>query len=94
MKKFNKPKFGYKGYATAINGIANFQQEHYPSLIQTKDPNQYLSKLGGLIRHFLEISGIEYKKEKSYSAIDYNANLVQENWKQFKEYLKNSTKTV
>lgn len=87
MKRFHKPKFGYKGYATAINGIAKFQQDHYPSLIQTKDGNQYFSKLGGIIRSYLEQKGVEYKKEKNYHAVDYNANLVQENWNDFKQYL-------
>lgn len=91
MKSFHKRNFGYKGYATAINGIAKFQQEYHPSLIQVKDPNQYLSKLGGLIQDFLEKQEIEYMKKKSYSAIDYNANLVQDNWKQFKEYLNKLT---
>ena len=38
---------------------------------------------------FLKENNFEFKNGGSYSVMNYNANKVQDNWKKFKEWLKN-----
>jgi len=91
MKKFDKPKHGHKSYDSALNGVAVYQQKNHKELIFSKDGNQYFSKLGKLMIVFLKENDFDLKDNGSYSAIQYNANVVQENWAKFKEFLKNKS---
>lgn len=91
---FDRPSRGYGSYNSAINGVSKYVNTHHPKLIQVqnKDANKWFSQLAVLMQTFLESIEVKHKKKKSFSASDFNANLVQDNWKAFKEWLKDLDK--
>lgn len=89
MSRFKKPRFGHKSYHSAINGISKYINENHKELIpKVKDPNQYFSWLGRFIKMFLIEEDLAFKSGKKHSVVDYNANIVQDNFKLFKEWIK------
>ncbi|WP_439132399.1 hypothetical protein [Polaribacter sp.] len=86
--KFNKPSYGHKSYNSAYNGILNYIQDNHQDVIpKTKDVNQYFSKVNKLIRKFLKSKNLKVKDNGSSNSAHFNANVIQENWKEFKQYL-------
>jgi hypothetical protein len=86
--EFNKPSYGHKSYESALNGISSYVSSKHKDLIPTpKDWGQYKSKLAKLIKKFLKEQSLDYKASGKDSAVDYNANQVQDNFKEFKEWL-------
>ena len=75
---------------SSLVGIVNYQQKYYPELIVRVSGRGYYNKLSEIIRQFLKsLNNIPFKDEDTFTALYYNAGLVQDNWKQFKEFLTN-----
>lgn len=86
----NRPRTGYKSYKSAINGVSKYVQDHFSNCIEkTSSPPTFFKRLNLLMISFLKENNFEFKNGGSYSVMDYNANKVQDNWKEFKEWLKN-----
>lgn len=82
-----KPKFGYKGYKTAGNGISKYIVTNHKGLIEAKDGFQFFSLMNKLCIEFLKYNNLPHKDKGDFTSQDYNFNQVQENFKLFKQYL-------
>lgn len=83
-----KQKFGHKSRASALSGIAKYQQENHSNLITSiTDPNQYFSKLSTLMINFLKENNLKVYDNGRHTSRENNANEVQNNWKLFKLWL-------
>jgi hypothetical protein len=88
--KFNRHSYGHKSYHSSFNGILNYiQSNHSDSIPKTKDVNQYFSKVKKLMRRFLRERKLKIKDNNSDGAGDFNANVIQNNFDAFKEFLNN-----
>jgi len=87
--KFKRPHTGHKSQESAFNGVASFIQLKFPNVIEkTNDPNKLFSQIRKLMIKYLEFKGIDHKTKLSNIDGDYNANLIQNDFKSFIEYLK------
>lgn len=75
----------YKSKETGFNGILNYiYNNHSEILPKVKDPNQLFSFVKKLQREFLNELNVKYKRNKEHYK-------TQQNWNQFKQFLKNKT---
>ena len=76
------------------NGIANYFQLHYkhllPDIPHTKH-GTWLRFHNYMIKKFLIHKGITPRSGNKFSAVFNNARMVQDNWKEFREYIKDSS---
>lgn len=87
--KFNRPYTGHKSIESAFNGVASYIQLKHPEILtKTKDPNQLFSQIRKLMIKYLQARNIPHNPKLSHSAGNYNANLIQNDFAQFVEYLK------
>ena len=88
MTRFKKPSTGHKSYGSALNGVSLYIQNNHYELIKSKEYSQLKSKLSKLLCKFLIEKGLPIKNNGKQSSSDFNANVVQQNWKAFKEWLR------
>lgn len=87
--RFNRPYTGHKSVESAFNGVASYVQIKYPKVLtKTKDPNQIFSQIRKLMIRYLQERNIPHDPKLSQAAGNYNANLIQNDFTQFVEYLK------
>ena len=87
--KFKRPYTGHKSQESAFNGVCVYIQTKFPNVIEkTKDTNKLFSQIRKLMIKYLEFKGIDHKTKLSYTDGNYNANLIQNDFKSFVGYLK------
>lgn len=73
----------YKSKETGFNGVLRYIYDNHSSMIpKAKDPNQIFSFVRKLQREFLIKKGVSFTRNKEHYK-------TQENWKEFKDFLKN-----
>lgn len=87
-KIFKRPSFGHKSYDSALNGIINYTFNNDNSIFKGLDGNQRRKKVGLIMKGFLRYMKIEHRIKGNEKDLRYNANLVQNNFKEYKKYLK------
>lgn len=89
--KFNKPYKGYGSYQSAVNGIANYIQ-NYERFRISGNPNMFFNKLSDLMILYLSEKKLKFRNNKKISSMYFNANMIQENFKNFKQWLDDNDK--
>lgn len=85
--RFNRPNNGYGGFNSGLNGVANYLQKEERFRIGNKDANKFFSKLAELMINYLETNNLPFKNNKRYSSMDFNANVIQNDFHSFKEWI-------
>ena len=88
--KFNKPNYGYKSYHSAINGIANYIQNEERFRLKNNEGSKFFNNLADLMIKYLSEKNLKFKNNKKFSSMDFNANIIQEDFKTFKKWLENN----
>ena len=88
--RFNKPNYGYKSYHSAINGISNYIQNEERFRLKNNEGGKFFSKLADLMIIYLSEKKLNFKNNKKFSSMDFNANIIQEDFKTFKKWLENN----
>ena len=88
MKRFKRPATGHKSYESALNGIMKYIQTNKPLLIPKVEVNKQFTLLNGLLIVFLKEKELTFRNTNSTANMYFNANLVQDNFKLFKHWLK------
>lgn len=86
-KKFNRPYSGHKSYESAFNGVALYIQGNFKNLL-TGNNNRVFSEVNEVMRNYLKEKGLKAKENNKSSSMDFNANVIQNDWKSFKNWLK------
>ena len=93
-RKFDRPSNGHKSYNSAINGVALYvQSRDFEVINKCKDANQFASKLSKLMRRFLSDLNLPVKNNGHWKSSDYNANVIQDNWNEFKNWIESNFNT-
>ena len=88
--RFNKPNYGYKSYHSAINGIANYIQNEERFRLKNNEGGKFFNKLADLMIIYLSEKKLNFKNNKKFSSMDFNANIIQEDFKTFKKWLEDN----
>lgn len=88
--RFNKPNYGYKSYHSAINGVANYIQNEERFRLKNNESGKFFSKLADLMIIYLSEKKLNFKNNKKFSSMDFNANIIQEDFKTFKKWLEDN----
>jgi len=83
-----KPRHGHASIESAFNGVLMFIYKNYPNVQTEKDVFKWFGEANALMILFLTSIEKPFKEGNSDKARTFNANKVQDNWADFKKYMK------